>query len=95
MIKIILSFYVFPFAKSKSNKRSLLFILFSAEEMGLKGSWHLAERLKKQNLNLYTMINFEMIGVPRSPEAQLAYITGYQNSNIADKLNEYIELYFS
>ncbi|WP_299555699.1 M20/M25/M40 family metallo-hydrolase [Seonamhaeicola sp.] len=77
------------FAKSKSNKRSMLFTLYAAEEMGLKGSGHLAKRLKKENLNLYTMINLEMIGVPRSEEEKMAYITGFDRSNIADKLNTY------
>ncbi|MFY0715050.1 M20/M25/M40 family metallo-hydrolase [Seonamhaeicola sp. NFXS20] len=77
------------FSKSKSNKRSLLFTLFSAEEMGLKGSEHLAERLKKRNIDLYTMINFEMMGVPRNSGNKLSYITGYNKSNIAEKLNMY------
>jgi len=52
------------FGTHKTNKRSLLFVLFSAEEKGLLGSEHLAEKLKSQDFNLYTMINFEMIGVP-------------------------------
>ena len=77
------------FAKSKTNKRSMLFTLYSAEEMGLKGSGHLAERLKKENLNLYTMINFEMVGVPRAEGAIMAYLTGFNKSNMADKLNGY------
>lgn len=77
------------FAKSKSNKRSILFTLYSAEEMGLKGSGHLAKRLKNENLNLYTMINFEMIGVPRAKEEIMAYMSGYEKSNLAKKLNEY------
>ncbi|WOD44411.1 M28 family peptidase [Hwangdonia lutea] len=77
------------FSKTKSNKRSVLFTLFSAEEMGLKGSSHLAKRLKKQNLNLYTMINFEMIGVPRAQDEIMSYISGYERSNMGEKLNEY------
>ncbi|TNJ43808.1 M20/M25/M40 family metallo-hydrolase [Tamlana fucoidanivorans] len=77
------------FAKSKTNKRSILFTLYSAEELGLKGSEHLASRLKSDSLNLYTMINFEMIGVPRSKDKTLTYITGYDLSNMADKLNHY------
>ena len=77
------------FAKAKTNKRSILFTLYAAEEMGLKGSAHLAKKLKDQNLNLYTMINFEMIGVPRDEGKPYAYITGYNKSNIAEKLNEY------
>lgn len=77
------------FSKTKSNKRSVLFTLYAAEEMGLKGSEHLAELLKKENLNLYTMINFEMIGVPRAENEIMAYVTGYKKSNMAEKLNIY------
>ncbi|MEC3906857.1 M20/M25/M40 family metallo-hydrolase [Tamlana sp. 2201CG12-4] len=77
------------FARSKSNKRSVLFTLYSAEEMGLKGSGHLAKRLKDSKLDLYTMINFEMIGVPRAESEIMAYITGYKLSNMAEKLNAY------
>lgn len=78
------------FSKFKNNKRSLLFTLYAAEEMGLKGSEHLAKRLKTEGLNLYTMINFEMIGVPRAKNEIAAYITGYEKSNMASKLNSYV-----
>ena len=77
------------FSKTKNNKRSILFTLFSAEEMGLKGSGHLSERLKKANLDLYSMINFEMIGVPRAENEIMAYISGHDLSNMAKKLNAY------
>ncbi len=79
------------FSKTKTNKRSVLFTLYSAEEMELKGSGHLAERLKKDDIDLYTMINFEMIGVPRAESEIMAYMTGYGKSNMAKKLNEYGE----
>lgn len=79
------------FSKSKNNKRSVLFTLYAAEEMGLKGSEHLAKRLKKENLDLYTMINFEMIGVPRTEGETMAYITGYDLSNMAKSLNTFAE----
>lgn len=79
------------FAKTKSNKRSILFTLYDAEEMGLKGSEHLAERLKRENLDLYTMINFEMVGVPRAEDETMAYITGFELTNMAEKLNGYAE----
>ncbi len=77
------------FSKAKSNKRSMLFTLYSAEEMGLKGSEHLAKRLKKENIDLYTMINFEMIGVPRAENEIMAYMSGYEKSNLAKQLNVY------
>lgn len=76
------------FSKAKNNKRSLLFTLYAAEEMGLKGSEHLAKKFKQANLDLYTMINFEMVGLPRAEGETMAYITGYELSNIAEKLND-------
>ena len=76
------------FGYTKDNKRSILFVLFSAEEKGLLGSTHLAQKLKDQNFNLYTMLNFEMIGVPMTTEYK-AYLTGYEESNMASKINEY------
>ncbi len=77
------------FAVKKNNKRSIMFALFSAEEMGLLGSKHLAKKLKDQNLDLYTMINFEMIGVSMKDKNYEAYLTGYDLSNMAEKMNEY------
>ncbi|HZJ35882.1 MAG TPA: M20/M25/M40 family metallo-hydrolase [Gillisia sp.] len=77
------------FSKIHDNKRSLLFVLFSAEEMGLRGSKQLAEKLNSEGLNLYAMLNFEMIGVPMQDKNYLAYITGFEGSNLAQKFNEY------
>ncbi|WCO01009.1 M28 family peptidase [Psychroserpens ponticola] len=78
------------FAEKKTNKRSIMFALFSAEELGLLGSKHLAKRLKDENLNLYTMVNFEMIGVPFKDRDYQAFLSGYDLSNMADKINEYV-----
>ncbi|MDO6598244.1 M20/M25/M40 family metallo-hydrolase [Oceanihabitans sp. 2_MG-2023] len=77
------------FAKTKTNKRSILVTLYAAEELGLKGSTHLAKRLKKEKLNAYTMINFEMIGVPRAADQSMAYMSGFERSNFAETLNRY------
>ncbi len=77
------------FAAEGINKRSMLFILFSAEEMGLMGAKHIANRLKNEEVDLYTMISFEMIGVPMKGKDHLAYLTGYEISNLAEKFNEY------
>ncbi len=78
------------FAKTKSNKRSILFVFFAGEEKGLLGSKSLVEKLKKKNFNLYTQLNIEMIGVPMKRD-YLAYITGFDKSNMAQKINEYTE----
>lgn len=76
------------FSQTKSNKRSVLFVFFAGEEKGLLGSKHLAQKLKAKNFNLYTQLNIEMIGVPMKREF-LAYITGFDKSNMATKINEY------
>ncbi|RDY60639.1 M28 family metallopeptidase [Flagellimonas nanhaiensis] len=77
------------FGTKKTNKRSLIFALFSAEEKGLLGSEHLAQRMKKEELNLYSMLNFEMTGVPLKGKDYYVYITGYHRSNLAEVSNKY------
>lgn len=73
----------------KNNKRSILFVLFGAEEMGLLGSGHLAKRLKDRDLNLYTVMNFEMLGVPFIDRNYKVFLTGYDKSNMASVINGY------
>ncbi|WP_323789331.1 M28 family peptidase [Psychroserpens sp.] len=77
------------FSAKKNNKRSIMFVLFSAEELGLFGSKHLAKRLKSENLNLYTLLTFEMVGVPLIEKDYEAFLSGYELSNMATKINDY------
>ena len=77
------------FAQAKNNKRTILFALFSAEEKGLQGSKFLARNLKRAGVDLYTMFNIEMIGVPMQNKDHLVYLTGYELSNMAEKFNGY------
>ncbi|WP_037319118.1 M20/M25/M40 family metallo-hydrolase [Salegentibacter sp. Hel_I_6] len=77
------------FAEIDDNKRSIMFVLFSAEEMGLVGAREIAQQLKEDKLDLYTLFNFEMIGVPMNDKDYIGYLTGYENSNFAEKFNEY------
>jgi len=76
------------FSKTKSNKRSILFVFFAGEEKGLLGSKSMVQKLKAKNFNLYAQLNIEMIGVPMKRD-YLAYITGFDKSNMAEKINEY------
>ncbi|WP_338646262.1 M28 family peptidase [Flavobacterium sp. KS-LB2] len=76
------------FSIAKNNKRSILFVFFAGEEKGLLGSKHLAKKLKAQDFKLYAQFNIEMIGVPMKRD-YLAYITGFDKSNMAGKINEY------
>ena len=75
------------FGRKKKNKRSLIIAFFSAEEQGLLGSRHLAQKLKEEGVNLYLMLNFEMTGVPMYQKDYLLYITGYARSNLAEEAN--------
>jgi len=79
------------FGNAEANKRSIIFALFSAEEQGLLGSKHLAKKLKNSGLNLYAMLNFEMVGVPLQHNDYLMYLTGYNLSNLAAISNSYSE----
>ena len=76
------------FSIAKNNKRSILFVFFTGEEKGLLGSKHLAQKLKAQDFKLYTQFNIEMIGVPMKRD-YLAYVTGFDKSNMAAKINQY------
>lgn len=71
----------------KDMKRTVLVCFFTAEELGLLGSEHLANRLKQDEANVVLMLNFEMLGVPMTRE-YTTFITGYDQSNLADKINE-------
>lgn len=71
------------------TKRSILFTLFSAEELGLVGSDRLASTLKSEDLQPYVMFNIEMIGVPMIGKDYLVYLTGFDRSNMAEVFNDY------
>ena len=75
-------------SKEKKLKRSVMIVYFSAEETGLNGSYHLARQLKEKGVNVYTMLNFEMVGVPMKHPFDL-FLTGYDYSNMGEKLNAY------
>ncbi len=75
------------FGSERTNKRSVIFALFSAEEKGLLGSRHLADRMNKDGVKPYLMLNFEMTGVPMKSRDYLVYITGYRKSNLASVAN--------
>ncbi|MGB5377038.1 M20/M25/M40 family metallo-hydrolase [Muriicola sp.] len=77
------------FAKANVNKRTMIFAFFSAEEKGLKGSAHLAKKMKAEGVDLYAALNFEMTGVPMTDKDYLVYATGFNMSNVAAVSNEY------
>jgi leucyl aminopeptidase len=73
--------------KHKFDKKVII-ALFTGEEFGLKGSKHLAKKLKEANIKLSYVINFEMIGAPLSSSPGNVYITGFNRSNFGEVANK-------
>ena len=75
---------------TKGNwNKNLLVTLFADEEKGLKGAYHLAERMKEEQVDLAYMVNFEMLGITLTSGANQVYMTGYNLSDMADKMNAF------
>lgn len=71
--------------------RDVIFALFSAEEKGLLGSKHLAEKMKSKNTTPLAVFNIEMLGIPMEGKDFKAYLTGYDGSTMADVFNQAYE----
>jgi len=69
-------------------KQNILVALFAEEEKGLKGAYHLAERLKEEKVNLAYMVNFEMLGITLTTGANQVYMTGFKLSNMEKEMNQ-------
>ena len=63
--------------------------LFADEEKGLRGAAHLAQRLKEEGVSLAYMVNFEMLGVTLTSGENQVYMTGYNLSDMPEKMNTY------
>ncbi|EMY80765.1 aminopeptidase, peptidase M28 family protein [Psychroflexus gondwanensis ACAM 44] len=79
------------FLANQDLERDVIFALFSAEEKGLVGSRHLAEKMKSQEVEPYVVFNIEMLGVQMKDKDYRAYVTGYETSNLAEVFNSYYE----
>jgi bacterial leucyl aminopeptidase len=77
-------------ANTKSNKRSIIVALFSAEEKGLLGSEEFANKLKAKSANVYCAGNIDMIGSVLTSQKGKVYLSGYKKSNMPQVLNKYI-----
>lgn len=68
-------------------EQNIIVALFADEEKGLKGAYHLAERLKEEKVNLAYMVNFEMLGITLTTGANQVYMTGFELSNMEKEMN--------
>ena len=67
------------FKKAEINKRSVLFIAFTAEEMGLVGSSHFGKTVSAETIT--AGVNIEMIGKESPFGPKTAWLTGFNRSD--------------
>ncbi len=77
------------YKKQGDNERTLLFVAFTAEEIGLVGSKYFSQQVDADEV--VAMINIEMIGkdAPFGPNS--LYVTGYSQSNLAEIMQRNVE----
>lgn len=68
------------------NERTLLFVAFTAEEIGLIGSKYFSSQLDPDQVT--AMINIEMIGKDSRFGPNALYVTGFDQSNLATIMQE-------
>jgi hypothetical protein len=68
------------FSELKNNERTLIFVAFTAEEIGGFGSKYFSKQLNADKV--MAMFNIEMIGITSKWGTNSAYITGYEKSNM-------------
>lgn len=69
-----------------SNERTLLFVAFTAEELGLVGSTYFSGQLDADQV--VAMINMEMIGKDSRFGPNSLFVTGYDRSDLADLMQK-------
>jgi len=68
------------FSQLKDNERTIIFVAFTAEEIGEYGSRYFSKQLDPEKVA--AMFNIEMIGTESKWGTNSAYITGYERSDM-------------
>ena len=68
------------FSEQKNNERTLIFVAFTAEEIGGFGSRYFSKQMNADKV--VAMFNIEMIGTTSKWGTNSAYITGYEKSDM-------------
>jgi len=68
------------FSNLKNNERTIIFVAFTAEEIGGYGSRYFSQQLDPDKV--VAMFNLEMIGTESKWGTNSAYITGYEKSDM-------------
>lgn len=74
------------FNKQKNNERTIIFVAFTAEELGGFGSQYFSHQFDPAKV--MAMFNIEMIGTDSKWGKNSAYITGYEKTNMGTILQK-------
>lgn len=74
------------YKKQNKNERTLIFVAFTAEELGMYGSKYFSTHIDADQV--VAMINMEMIGKDSKFGPNTVYITGYDHSNLGELMQE-------
>jgi len=74
------------FKKEDINERTLIFVAFTAEEIGMFGSKYFSNHIDADKV--VAMINIEMIGKDSKFGPSTLYVTGYHHSNLAELMQD-------
>jgi Zn-dependent M28 family amino/carboxypeptidase len=77
------------FAKKKNNERTIIFVAFTAEEMGLVGSRHFGKDVDASKF--VAGINIEMIGKDSEFGPKTAWLTGFDRSDFGKIIQKNLE----
>jgi hypothetical protein len=77
------------FKALNNNERTLVFVAFTAEEMGMFGSQYFSKQMNPQDV--VAMINIEMIGTDSKFGKNSAFITGYERSDLGKILQKNLQ----
>jgi hypothetical protein len=77
------------FKKSKNNNRSIIFVAFTAEEIGGYGSQYFSKQLDADKV--VAMFNIEMIGKASKWGKNNAFITGFERSDFGTILQKNLQ----
>lgn len=77
------------YAKLGNNDRTLVFVTFTAEEIGGFGSQYFSKQIDP--FSIKAMINFEMIGKESKFGPKSVFITGYERSNLGEIMQKKVE----
>mgnify|MGYP000935239342 CR=1 FL=1 len=77
------------FSEMKNNERTLVFVAFTAEEIGGFGSRYFSKQMNADKV--VAMFNIEMIGTESKWGTNSAYITGYEKSDMGKILQANLE----